>query len=432
MDRDSIVPECQEPGVRIVPSGLLGALTRFARKMVLSRLAKIERGRITLIEGSDHFEFGGQEEELQATITVCDTTFYTDIMFGGSIGAAESYMSGFWSADELTALIRIIILNEKVLLDIEGGMAQLTAPLHRLFHKLRINTRDGSRRNITAHYDLGNDFYSLWLDKTMTYSCNIFERENSTLEEAAIAKYDRICKKLRLGPQDHVLEIGTGWGEFALHAVRNYGCRVTTTTISRQQQDWAKARFDREGLSGSIQLLFEDYRDLKGKFDRLVSIEMIEAVGHHFLDTYFKTCSRLLKDDGMMALQAITMTDQVYDAHLRSPDFIKRYIFPGSFVPSINAIVRSVAQATDMKLVHLEDITPHYARTLRAWRERFFANIEMVKKLGFPESFLRMWEYYLCYCEAGFRERYIGDAQMIFLKPDCRPDPILPHSGSYP
>jgi cyclopropane-fatty-acyl-phospholipid synthase len=425
MSRDSIVPECQAPGVRIVPSGLSAALTRCARKVVLSRLAEIERGRITLIEGAERYTFGSGEE-LRAALTVCDPTFYTDIAFGGSIGAAESYMSGFWSSDDLTALIRIIILNRKVLLDMEGGLSKITAPLHRLLHTLRKNTRGGSRRNIAAHYDLGNDFYSLWLDETMTYSCNIFEREDTTPEDAAIAKYDRICRKLRLGPHDHVLEIGTGWGGFAIHAAKSYGCHVTTTTISRQQHDWAKARFAQEGLSGSIELLFEDYRDLKGKFDKLVSIEMIEAVGHQFLDAYFMKCSELLKDDGMMALQAITMTDQVYDAHLRSPDFIKRYIFPGSFVPSVNALIRSVAHATDMKLFDLEDITPHYARTLRTWRERFFANIEAVKELGYPDSFIRMWEYYLCYCEAGFRERYIGDAQMIFTKPDCRPDPILP------
>jgi cyclopropane-fatty-acyl-phospholipid synthase len=428
MSRNSIVPECQAPGIRILPAGLTGALTRVIRKVVLSQLAKIERGRITLIEGSERFEFG-DGDEVWSTIVVCDPTFYADIAFGGSIGAAEAYMSGFWSSDDLTALIRIIIMNSKTLLEMEGGLAKITAPLHRLLHTWRKNTKDGSRRNITAHYDLGNDFYKLWLDETMTYSCSIFERDNASLSEAAIAKYDRICRKLQLGPRDNIIEIGTGWGGFAIHAAKTYGCRITTTTISRQQYDWAKARVTEQGLSGRVELLFEDYRDLKGKFDKLVSIEMIEAVGHHFLDDYFKTCSKLLKDDGTMALQAITITDQVYEAHLRSPDFIKRYIFPGSFVPSINAIVRAVATATDMKLFHLEDITPHYVRTLRAWRENFFAKIEEVRKLGYNESFIRMWEYYLRYCEAGFAERYIGDAQMIFTKPGCRMESILPHLG---
>lgn len=425
--KENIVPSKATPGVRVIPRRMTGMIERIARKGLFSYLAQIERGRITLIDGGERHEFGeGIGAPLHAAITVHDPAFYTDIAFGGSIGSGEAYMSGFWTVDDLTALVRIIVLNGRVLADMEGGMAVLTRPLHWLLHALRRNTKEGSRKNITAHYDLGNDFYSLWLDPTMTYSCNIFEREDATLEEAAIAKYDRICKKLRLGPNDHLLEVGSGWGGFAIHAAKTYGCRVTTTTISRQQHDWTKERIAREGLADRIELLFEDYRDLKGKFDKLVSIEMIEAVGQHYLDTYFRTCSERLKDDGMMALQAITITDQVYKAHVRSADFIKRYIFPGSFVPSISAIAKAVARSTDMKLFHLEDITPHYARTLRTWRERFCANIDAVKKLGYPESFIRMWEYYLCYCEGGFQERYIGDVQMIFTKPDCRQELITP------
>lgn len=423
--KETIIPSCPAPGVRIIPSGLTGVLVKIARRALFSHLAKIEGGRITIIDGDEQHTFG-TGGGLQATITVCDAAFYTDMAFGGSIGAGEAYMAGFWSVDDLTTLIRIFVLNRRALMDMEGGLAKITAPLHWLLHALRKNTKEGSRKNITAHYDLGNDFYSLWLDKTMTYSCNIFEREDSTLEEAAIAKYDRICRKLRLGPQDHVLEIGTGWGAFAVHAARHYGCRVTTTTISQQQHDWAKERIAREGLSDGIELLLEDYRDVTRTFDKLVSIEMIEAVGHHYLDTYFRTCSERLKDDGMMALQAITITDQVYKAHVRSPDFIKRYIFPGSLIPSVSVITNAVARSTDMKLFHLEDITPHYARTLRTWRERFFANIDGVRKLGYPESFIRMWEFYFCYCEGGFLERYIGDAQLIFTKPDCRQTSILP------
>jgi cyclopropane-fatty-acyl-phospholipid synthase len=422
--KETIIPSCLTPGVRIVPSRVAGILTRLARKAIASHLAKIEWGRIVLIDGDAQHTFGGGDS-LHATITVCDPAFYTDLAFGGSIGVGEAYMVGFWSVDDLTALVRIIVHNRRVLMGIEGGLAKITAPLHWLLHALRKNTKQGSRRNITAHYDLGNEFYSLWLDHTMTYSCNIFEREDATLEEAAIAKYDRICRKLMLGPKDHVLEIGTGWGGFAIYAAKTYGCRVTTTTISRQQYDWAKERILQEGLAGRIELLFEDYRDLKGKFDKLVSIEMIEAVGHHFLNAYFTACSNRLKDNGMMALQAITITDQVYEDHVRSPDFIKRYIFPGSCIPSVSAIIKSVADSTNMKLFDLEDITLHYARTLRTWRERFFANIDSVRKLGYPESFIRMWEYYFCYCEGGFLERYICDAQMIFTKPDCRPDQIL-------
>jgi cyclopropane-fatty-acyl-phospholipid synthase len=276
-----------------------------------------------------------------------------------------------------------------------------------------------------AHYDLGNDFYTLFLDETMTYSCAIFEQPESSLQEASEAKYDRICRKLQLAAGDRVVEIGTGWGGFAVHAARNYGVHVTTTTISDEQQQFAEQRIKAAGLEDRITLLKKDYRDLSGKFDKLVSIEMIEAVGHQYLPAFFRTCSRLLEDDGMMALQAITIGDQIFDRHKRSVDFIKRYIFPGSCIPSITAISTAIAKATDLRLVHLEDITLHYPRTLREWRRRFFANISRVEALGFSDTFVRMWEYYLCYCEGGFAERYIGDVQILFAKPLCRMDFLL-------
>ncbi len=428
MSRDGIVPTRSMPGLRIIPSGLIGALTKIARRQVLSLLAKIRSGRITIVEAKERFDFG-DDGPPRVTITVSDPAFYADVAFGGSIGAGESYMCGYWSTDDLTALIRIILLNRGVLLEMEGGAARFTALLHKLLHALRKNTKRGSRRNIAAHYDIGNDFYSLWLDETMTYSCNIFEREDSTLGEAALAKYDLICRKLALRPRDLVLEIGTGWGGFAIHAATQYGCRVTTTTISRNQYDWAKERVAQAGLSDRIELLLEDYRELKGTFDKVVSIEMIEAVGNHFFDRYFRTCSDRLKDDGLMALQAITMTDQVYRSHLRSPDFIIRYIFPGGVIPSISAITRSISDATDMKLIHLEDITHHYVKTLQLWRERFLARLPEVRHLGYPESFIRMWEFYLSYCEAAFSERYVGDVQMILAKPACRLGDILPRQA---
>jgi cyclopropane-fatty-acyl-phospholipid synthase len=251
----------------------------------------------------------------------------------------------------------------------------------------------------------------------MTYSCGIFEQANSTLKDASEAKYNRICRKLQLAAGDRILEIGTGWGGFALYAAENYGVHVTTTTISDEQHQFARNRIKAAGLEDRITLLMQDYRNLSGKFDKLVSIEMIEAVGHQYLTTFFRTCSRLLKEDGMMALQAITIGDQIFNRHKRSVDFIKRYIFPGSCIPSVTAISNAVAGATDLRLVHLEEITPHYARTLREWRRRFFANISKVKALGFSETFVRMWEYYLCYCEGGFAERYINDVQMILAKP---------------
>jgi cyclopropane-fatty-acyl-phospholipid synthase len=403
---------------------------RWARRVILTLLKKLVHGSITLIENSHHHHCGQKSERfpLQAVITVYHPQFFTRILFGGSIGAAEAYMQGFWSADDLTVVMRILALNQKAFQDMEKGLARLTTPLYRLYHFIRKNTQAGSRKNIMAHYDLGNDFYSLFLDETMTYSCGIFEKPDSTLRQASVAKYDRICRKLQLTEGDQVMEIGTGWGGFAVHAAQNYGMHVTTTTISDEQYRFAAKRIKAAGLEDRITLLKKDYRDLSGKFDKLVSIEMIEAVGHQYLKTFFRACSRLLKDDGLMALQAITIGDQIFDRHKRSVDFIKRYIFPGSCIPSITAIGNAIADVTDLRLVHLDDITAHYARTLFEWRRRFFGNIDKVRALGFSETFIRMWEYYLCYCEGGFAERYIGDVQMLFAKPLCRrgglhPDP---------
>jgi len=394
-------------------------MDRLTRRAIMALLKKLVHGQITLVENSRRYFFGEKTARfsLNAVITVHHPQLYTRLFFGGSIGAAEAYMEGLWSADDLTMVMRILALNQKAFEDMEKGLARLTAPVYKFYHYVRKNTKVGSRKNILAHYDLGNDFYALFLDETMTYSCGIFEQENSTLREASEAKYDRICRKLQLAPGDRVVEIGTGWGGFAMHAARNYGVHVTTTTISDEQYLFAQDRIKSTGLQDRITLLKKDYRDLGGKFDKLVSIEMIEAVGHQYLTAFFRTCSRLLKDDGLMALQAITIGDQIFDRHKRSVDFIKRYIFPGSCIPSITAISKAIARATDLRLVHLEEITPHYARTLREWRRRFFANISKVRALGFSETFVRMWEYYLCYCEGGFAERYIGDVQIIFAKP---------------
>jgi cyclopropane-fatty-acyl-phospholipid synthase len=397
-----------------------------ARRAIFALLKRLVRGQITLVENRQRYRFGEESDQstLQAVITVHHPQLYSRIFFGGSIGAAEAYMEGFWSADDLTTVMRILALNQKAFEDMEKGLARLTAPLYKFYHFIRKNTKTGSRKNILAHYDLGNDFYALFLDQTMTYSCGIFEQQDSTLKEASEAKYDRICRKLQLAAGDRIVEIGTGWGGFAVHAARNYGVHVTTTTISDAQHQFAQKRINAAGLAERITLLKKDYRDLNGKFDKLVSIEMIEAVGHHFYDNFFKACSRLLKDNGMMALQAITIGDQIFDRHKRSVDFIKRYIFPGSCIPSITAISNAVARSTDLQLVHLEDITPHYARTLGEWRRRFFANIDEVRTQGFSETFIRMWEYYLCYCEGGFAERYIGDVQLILAKPLWR---RIPH-----
>ncbi|UCD56141.1 MAG: class I SAM-dependent methyltransferase, partial [Candidatus Hydrogenedentota bacterium] len=297
--------------------------------------------------------------------------------------------------------------------------------LRKLFHFLHRNTKLGSRQNMLAHYDLGNEFYSLFLDSTMTYSCGIFQSESTSLEEASIAKYNRICRKLQLEPQDHVVEIGSGWGGFAVYAAENFGCHVTTTTISDSQYEYTDDLINRKGLTDRIEVLKKDYRDVSGRFDKLVSIEMIEAVGHESIETFFSTCSHLLKPDGIMALQAITIKDQRYRRHVHDVDFIKRYIFPGSCLTAATHLCDVVTRATDLRLVHMEDITSHYARTLRCWRERFKDQIDKVRKMGFPESFIRMWEYYFCYCEGAFQERYIGDVQMVFSKPLSQQAPIL-------
>ncbi|MDE2305460.1 MAG: class I SAM-dependent methyltransferase [Gammaproteobacteria bacterium] len=397
-------------------------IERLARSALVSRLRRLERGRLRLIDAEGELEFGEPDAPAGyvATVRVGHPRFYADALLGGSTGAGEAYINGLWRCDDLTALVRLMVVNRTLLEGVDSGWSRLGEPLRRFAHWLNRNDRAGSRRNIAAHYDLGNRFFELFLDETMAYSCGIFPRADATLAEASIAKFDAACSKLRLGPDTHLLEIGTGWGGLAIHAASRYGCRVTTTTISREQHDHAREAIARAGLQDRITLLFEDYRDLRGRFDALVSIEMIEAVGHQYLDTYLGKCSSLLEPHGAMLLQAITIQDQLYASALRSVDYIKRYIFPGSFIPSVSAIVDSLARATDLKLFHLEDIGPHYARTLRAWRERFLAKSAEVRALGYPESFLRMWEFYLCYCEGGFEERQLGDVQMLLTKPRSR------------
>jgi cyclopropane-fatty-acyl-phospholipid synthase len=403
-------------------------IDRLSRRLFFALMKDFKIGKLTLIEKNQSYQIGQSSKgvSLQATIYVNHPRFYTSTVFGGSIGSAEAYMAGLWSTSHLTDVIRLVILNQQMMEKMDKGWSWLSDPVHKLYHYFRRNTLKGSKKNIVAHYDLGNDFYRLFLDETLTYSCGIFEHENCTLEAASIAKYDRICKKLQLHPEDHVIEIGGGWGGFSMHAAKNYGCLVTTTTISDEQYALAEKRISTSGLSHRIKLLCRDYRHLSGKYDKLVSIEMIEAVGHQYLDTFFRVCSRLLKDNGMMLLQAITIVDQVFDAHKRSVDFIKRYIFPGSCIPSIQSIMNSIARKTDLKLFHLEDITPHYVRTLAEWRKLFFERIDDVHKMGFSETFVRMWEYYFCYCEGGFAERYIGDVQMLLTKPMCRREPLIP------
>ncbi len=407
-------------------SGSTRLLTRIARSILHRRLAQLPAGLVRIIDRESETIFGdvAQDGLPMATVNVHDDRFYSELAFGGSIGAGEAYMRGYWSSDDLTMLMRILVRNLDFLDQMEAGLARITAPLQKTIHWLRRNTRRGSRRNIAAHYDLGNDFFALFLDESMMYSSAVFEHTAQTLEEASVAKLDRICQKLQLGPDDKVLEIGTGWGGFAMHAARHYGCRVTTTTISREQYELARQRIHAAGLADRIDVLLMDYRALKGRYDKLVSIEMIEAVGHAYYDTFFSKCNDLLEPDGQMLLQAITIADQRFEQARHSVDFIQRYIFPGSCLPSVTAISTALTRATTLRTFHLEDIGPHYATTLRHWRERFMTRLPEVRALGYAESFVRMWEFYLCYCEAGFAERTIGDVQMVLTKPACRRMPI--------
>ncbi len=391
----------------------------FAKSQMLKRLQLLQRGSLTLIDGAEQHKFGNSDE-IDATINVHDTRFYGEIAFGGSIGAGEAYMLGYWSANNLTDVIRLMCINQSVMDRLEGGYKWLTKQFLQILHWLNSNTTEGSRKNIAAHYDLGNEMFALFLDSTMMYSSAIFNANTPDLQAASELKLKTICDKLDLNSTDHVVEIGTGWGGFAIYAAKHYGCRVTTTTISKQQYELAKARVKAAGLEGKITLLLEDYRDLQGKYDKLVSIEMIEAVGHQFYDTYFAKVGSLLKADGVALIQAITIADQRYENAKKSVDFIQRYIFPGSCIPSNTAMLNSVTKMSDLRLFDLEDIGSHYATTLRIWRENFFANIKEIRKLGYSEEFIKMWDFYLSYCEGGFTERAISDVHLLLVKPENR------------
>jgi cyclopropane-fatty-acyl-phospholipid synthase len=405
-------------------------LDRILRTRLLAALRDMRDCRITIDEGNETCVLGtpagGTGETLHVHIRIHDSTFYRQVGLSGSVGAGEAYMDGLWDCDDLVTLTRILVRNRDHLDAMETGLARIGGAAMRVWAALIRNTRKGSRRNIAAHYDLGNDLFRLFLDENLMYSSALYAKDDDTLEVASTRKLDRICRKLGLGPQHHVLEIGTGWGGFALHAAKHCGCRVTTTTISREQHDLARERIEAAGLGERVTLLLEDYRDLEGHYDRVVSIEMIEAIGHQYLDTYFRTVDRLLKPDGMALIQAITIEDHRYHKALKAIDFIKRHIFPGSFIPSINAMGGAIARNSELKLFNLEDIGPSYALTLRAWRHRFLDRIGEVRALGYPERFIRMWLFYLSYCEGGFIERSIGDVQMLLCKPEARPAQFTP------
>lgn len=421
--------ESGESAQHSLPLQALRGLDRRLRAQLLNQLGQLRECEVVLEDAEGSVRLGTAvegRETLRCRMRVSDPAFYRMAAAQGSVGAGESYMDGHWSCDDLVALIRILVINRDLLDAMEGGLARFGGWALRAWHALQRNTRSGSRRNIAAHYDLGNDLFKLFLCENMMYSSAVFADPSETLELASTRKLDRICRKLDLQPGEHVVEIGTGWGGFAIHAARHYGVRVTTTTLSKQQRELALARIEQAGLSSQIEVLLSDYRDLSGRYDKLVSIEMIEAIGHQYLDTYFAKVRNLLKEDGMALIQAITIEDHRYAQALRTVDFIKRFIFPGSFIPSISAMQGAIARSSDLKLYNLEDIGPSYALTLRHWRQRFLDKLPEVRALGYPERFIRMWEFYLCYCEGGFIERSIGDVQLLLKAPRCRRAEYLP------
>ncbi|PSF12233.1 SAM-dependent methyltransferase [Marinobacter fuscus] len=397
----------------------LPILSRVARRLVCQQLAMLGHGTLTIREpGFTDLTFGdGDSAYPPAVLEISNHSTWRDLVTGGSIGAAEAYVAGDWHSPDLTALLRFFTRNLDTMNAFEDKFAWISKPTLKALHWLNRNTPEGSRKNISAHYDLGNDLFSLFLDPTLMYSSAIYPSEEATLEQAAVHKLDTICRKLDLQPGDQVVEIGTGWGGFAIHAAKHYGCHVTTTTISREQLELARERVQAEGLEDRITLLFDDYRDLEGQFDKLVSIEMIEAVGPQFLDSYLAQIDQLLKPDGLALIQAINMPEQRYQRALKNVDFIQRFIFPGSFIPSFGAILTSMKRETRLVLTHAEDFGFHYARTLKDWCDRFLAQQPALEQLGYDQAFQRLWHFYFAYCEAGFSERAIGVAHLVMAKP---------------
>jgi len=401
-------------------------LDRWARGLLQRRLMRLDTGRIVVRDAEATLDVGedAAPPALCAQVAVHRSRFYRRLLTGGSLGAAAAYLDGDWDCDNLAGLFRATLrgLGRN---DLEGGssLAELT---RRWGQAVRRNTPGGSRRNVRDHYDLGNDLFALFLDRTLTYSCGLFPYPGASLEAAQRNKLDRICRKLDLGPGDQVLEIGTGWGSFALHAAGQYGCHVTTTTLSPAQYEAAAQRVTEAGLQDRVTLLQKDYRELAGRFDKLVAIEMVEAVGQHHLEAFFRRSSELLDPAGRMLLQFIATGEQYYPGYRRSVDFIRRYVFPGSHCPSLGALVSAAGAGSDLRLTHLEDLTPHYAETLRTWRERFRARLDDVRRLGYSERFIRLWDYYLQYCEAGFEERHIAEFQVMLARSGARAEEIPP------
>ena len=395
-------------------------LGKFFKNGLKIKLKYLKVGFITIIDENDEYSFGDRDSDFKAKLVVHSQEFYILIGSGGAMGLAEAYMLGYWSSEDVLNLMRIVVKNRDVLLSLNKGISRLFNPLNKIIHWTKQNTIRGSKKNIIAHYDLSNEFYRLWLDPSMTYSCGFFKNKNTSLEDASIEKIDRICRKLNLSENDSVLEIGTGWGSFAIYAAQKYGCNITTTTISDNQYEYAKSRINEEGLGDKIRLINQDYRELNGSYDKIVSIEMIEAIGYQYVEMFFSKLSSLLKPGGLVGLKGITYNDQNFDTFKDSVDFIKKYIFPGSCLISIAQIISVLKSKTDLAMIDMEDITRHYPKTLKKWRENFMSVVPQVREMGYSQSFINMWEYYFLYCEAGFLERNIGDFQLVFAKSGAR------------
>ncbi len=359
---------------------------------------------------------GRDDPDAHGTVVVHDERFWSALALRGSVGAGEAYAYGWWTSPEPTDVVRVLVANHTALEGMEKGLARLSLPMLKAFHWLRDNSRSGSRKNISAHYDLSNDFFGLFLDPTMTYSSAYFDRADASLEEAQFAKIDRLCERLDLGPSDHLLEIGTGWGGFARRAALKFGCQVTTTTISKEQHAFAVQRISEAGLEGQVEVLLKDYRDLRGQYSKIVSVEMIEAVGARHYGTFFETCARLLEPGGALGMQAITIHDAHFERARKAVDFIQRHIFPGSCIPSVTALSQAASRTSDLRPVHMEDIGVHYVPTLRIWRDALRERREEALAMGFDEDFLRLFDFYFCYCEGGFAERHISVAHLTYAR----------------
>lgn len=395
-----------------------GFWNNIAKNLIFDKLQSMQQGTLNIVMMQDRVSFG--QGEPQVTMEVHNHQLWSKLLFGGRTAAGEAFIDGDWSCSDLVTLMRLLINNTDVYSSLSSGLATLTKPLQAIRKWQNRNSPSGSQRNISAHYDLGNEFYSLWLDETMMYSSAVFSRPDMTLQQASIAKMQAICEQLELKAGDHLLEIGSGWGSFAIYAAANYCCRVTTVTISQEQYEWAKDSVLKANIDHLVTVQLADYRELTGQYDKLVSIEMIEAVGEAYLKDYMHRCAKLLKPKGIFVMQSITMPEWLYDEYRNGEDFIQKHVFPGGFLPSVTALSQIMTKHTDFRLAQLNDIGLDYAQTLQHWHKHFNDKLDDLPALGFDQRFIRLWQFYLCYCQSGFRERVISAAQLKFVKPMWR------------